>query len=146
MVLTGGATAMEGVGDIVHLAGFVPDDELRALLQRASCVVIPSLYEPFGIVALEGMAAGAPTIVARTGGLAEIVEGTQAALLFEPGSHVELAARIREVLANDVLAESMRTKAAQLLADKYTWDAIAASTLDVYKTAKKARSEQPHAR
>ena len=83
---------MEGVGDIVHLAGFVPDDELRALLRRTGCVVIPSLYEPFGIVALEGMAAGAPTIVARTGGLAEIVEGTGAGLLFEPGNHVELAA------------------------------------------------------
>ena len=67
---------VEGVNDLVDLAGFVPDDELRATLQRAGCVVIPSLYEPFGIVALEGMAAGAPTIVARTGGLAEIVEGT----------------------------------------------------------------------
>jgi glycosyltransferase involved in cell wall biosynthesis len=81
-------------GDIVDLAGFVPDDELRATLQRAGCVVIPSLYEPFGIVALEGMAAGAPTIVARTGGLAEIVEGTDAGLLFEPGNHHDLADRI----------------------------------------------------
>jgi len=133
---------VEGVGDLVHLAGFVPDDELRALLRRAGCVVIPSLYEPFGIVALEGMAAGAPTIVARTGGLAEIVEGTQAALLFEPGSHVELAARIREVLGNDHLAATMRTKAASLLAEKYTWDAIAASTLGVYKAAKRGRTDQ----
>src|SRR4029079_11984995 len=120
---------MEGVGDIIQLAGFVPDVELRALLRRASCVVIPSLYEPFGIVALEGMAAGAPTIVARTGGLAEIVEGTDAGLLFEPGNHMSLAARIREALANDDLAASMRTRAAALLTDKYTWDAIAASPL-----------------
>jgi glycogen(starch) synthase len=132
---------VEGVGDRVHLAGFVPDDELRALLRRAGCVVIPSLYEPFGIVALEGMAAGAPTIVARTGGLAEIVEGTDAGLLFEPGNHVELAARIREVLGNQELAASMRTKAASLLADKYTWDAIAASTLGVYRAAKRSRAE-----
>ena len=71
----------------MHLAGFVPDDELRDLLHRAGCVVIPSLYEPFGIVALEAMAAGAPVVVARTGGLAEIVEGTDAGLLFEPGNH-----------------------------------------------------------
>ena len=126
---------IEGVGDIVHLAGFVPDDELRALLQRAGCVVIPSLYEPFGIVALEGMAAGAPTIVARTGGLAEIVEGTGAGLLFEPGNHLELAERIAEVLAKPVVAASMSLKAAKLLAAKYTWDAIAASTMKVYKQA-----------
>jgi glycogen(starch) synthase len=130
---------VEGVGDRVHLAGFVPDDELRALLRRAGCVVIPSLYEPFGIVALEGMAAGAPTIVARTGGLAEIVDGTDAGLLFEPGNPIELAARIREVLGNRELADSMRTKAASLLADKYTWDAIAASTIGVYRAAKRVR-------
>jgi glycogen(starch) synthase len=89
---------MEGVSDIVQLAGFVPDDELRALLRRTGCVVIPSLYEPFGIVALEGMAAGAPTIVARTGGLAEIVDGTDAGVLFEPGNHIALANCIAEVL------------------------------------------------
>jgi glycogen(starch) synthase len=130
---------VEGVSDLVHLAGFVPDDELRALLERAGCVVIPSLYEPFGIVALEGMAAGAPTIVARTGGLAEIVEGTSAGVLFEPGNPNELALRIRQVLSDDDLAQTMRTKAAALLAERYTWDAIAATTLGVYRMAKRAR-------
>jgi glycogen(starch) synthase len=126
---------MEGVADLVDLAGFVPDDDLRRILARAGCVVIPSLYEPFGIVALEGMAAGAPTIVARTGGLAEIVEGTGAGLLFEPGSHLDLADRIAEVLTDPAKAESMATTAAQLLRDTYTWDAIAASTIEVYGTA-----------
>lgn len=126
---------VEGVSDLVDLAGFVPDDELKAILQRAGCVVIPSLYEPFGIVALEGMAAGAPTIVARTGGLAEILEGTDAGLLFEPGSHFDLADRIAEVLGDPKVAAAMSAKAASLLAAKYTWDAIAASTIEVYRTA-----------
>jgi glycogen(starch) synthase len=127
---------VEGVSDLVDLTGFVPDDELRAIVQRAACVVIPSLYEPFGIVALEGMAAAAPTIVARTGGLAEIVEGTGAGLLFEPGNHVDLADRIVEVLTDPVLAASMTSQAASLLAAKYTWDAIAAATADVYTLAR----------
>jgi glycogen(starch) synthase len=126
---------MEGVSDLVHLAGFVPDDELKALLARAACVVIPSLYEPFGIVALEGMAAGAPTIVARTGGLAEIVEGTEAGVLFEPGNHHELADRIAEVVADPDGAEHLRVNAKALLQRTYTWDAIAAATVDVYGTA-----------
>ncbi len=126
---------MEGVSDIVHLAGFVPDGELHEMLQRASCVVIPSLYEPFGIVALEGMAAGAPTIVARTGGLAEIVEGTDAGMLFEPGNHHELADRIADVLADPAAADRMRVNAAALLGRTYTWDAIAAETVEVYRTA-----------
>ncbi len=130
---------MEGVTDIVQLAGFVPDDELRRTLQRAGCVIIPSLYEPFGIVALEGMAAGAPTIVARTGGLAEIVEGTEAGLLFEPGNHHELADRIERVLVDAELADTMPLRAAQLIDDKYTWDAISTSTIAVYEHA--ARQE-----
>ena len=126
---------MEGVSDLVQLAGFVPDDELRALLARAACVVIPSLYEPFGIVALEGMAAGAPTIVARTGGLAEIVEGTDAGVLFEPGNHHELADRIAEVIADPQSAHWLRDNAADLLQRAYTWDAIATATVDVYRVA-----------
>lgn len=123
---------MEGVSDIVQLAGFVPDAELRALLRDAACVVIPSLYEPFGIVALEGMAAGAPTIVARTGGLAEIVEGTGAGVLFEPGNHHELADRIAEVLADPVDSARLSVTADALLRSTYTWDAIATSTVGVY--------------
>src|SRR5688572_2009580 len=126
---------VEGVNDLVDLAGFVPDDQLRATLQRAGCVVIPSLYEPFGIVALEGMAAGAPTIVARTGGLAEIVEGTDAGLLFEPGNHHDLADKIEAVLVDKKRATAMRKKAAALLEARYTWDAIAVSTTAVYETA-----------
>jgi glycogen(starch) synthase len=126
---------MEGVSEIVQLAGFVPDDDLHALLSRAACVVIPSLYEPFGIVALEGMAAGAPTIVARTGGLAEIVEGTDAGMLFEPGNHHELADRIAELIAAPELGARLRSNAAGLLAATYTWDAIAARTTDVYAIA-----------
>jgi glycogen synthase len=128
---------MEGVGEIVQLAGFVPVDELRGLLKRAGCVVIPSLYEPFGIVALEGMAAGAPTVVARTGGLAEIVEGTGAGVVFEPGNHIALANCIADVLTHPDAADGMRSRAASLLASKYTWDAIAAATLGVYNKSKR---------
>jgi glycogen synthase len=62
-----------GVADLIHFAGFVPDDELRRLLQIASCAVIPSLYEPFGIAALEALAAGAPLVAAASGGLAEVL-------------------------------------------------------------------------
>ncbi len=126
---------VEGVADLVDLAGFVPDDDLRSILGRAGCVIIPSLYEPFGIVALEGMAAGAPTIVARTGGLAEIVDGTDAGLLFEPGNHHDLADKIHQVLTNAITAASMRTNAAALIRDRYTWDAIAAATAQVYETS-----------
>ena len=91
---------LEGVSDLVDLAGFLPDERLRDLIHRAGFVVIPSLYEPFGIVALEALAGGAPLVVARTGGLAELLDGTGAGLLFEPGNAVELAACIESILTD----------------------------------------------
>lgn len=123
---------IEGVNDIVDLPGFVADPELRALIHRAACVAIPSLYEPFGIVALEALAGGAPLVVADTGGLAELVGGTGSALLFEPGNAEELADRIEQVVTDADLAAELRRRGARLLEATYTWDAIAARTVDVY--------------
>lgn len=123
---------LEGVNDLVHLAGFVPDAELRATLHRAGCVVIPSLYEPFGVVALEALAAGAPVIAADTGGLHEILAGTGAALLFEPGNDVELAAAIERVLTDTALAASLTANARELVSDTYSWSAVAARTVETY--------------
>jgi glycogen(starch) synthase len=123
---------LEGVSDLVHLPGFLPDDLLRSTVHRAECVAVPSLYEPFGIVALEALAGGAPLVVARTGGLAELIEGTGAGLLFEPGNADELAACIEKVLTDHELADEMRRRGSALLADRYSWNAIAGATAAVY--------------
>lgn len=122
-----------GAGDLIQLPGFLSDDELRVAIHRAGCVVIPSLYEPFGVVALEALAGGAPLIVADTGGLAELVGGTGCALLFEPGNADALAGCIERVLSEPDLAETMVRKGHELLAASYSWDAIAARTLEVYR-------------
>ncbi|MGA0264196.1 MAG: glycosyltransferase family 4 protein, partial [Ilumatobacteraceae bacterium] len=124
---------LEGVNDLVHLAGFAPDAELRDLLHRASCVVIPSLYEPFGIVALEALAAGTPVVAADTGGLREILAGTGAALLFEPGNDAQLAAAIEKVLTQPSVAEELTEKARVLVSETYSWSAVAHRTVDVYR-------------
>jgi glycogen(starch) synthase len=128
---------IEGATDLVSLAGYMPDDELREAIHRATCVVIPSLYEPFGIVALESLAAGAALIVARTGGLAEVIEGTGAGLLFEPGNASDLADRIEQVFDDPELARSMRARAASLLGERYSWNAIATATVEVYRDARR---------
>ena len=125
---------IEGVSDLVHLAGYVSDDELRSLLHRAGCVVIPSLYEPFGIVALESMAANAPTIVARTGGLAEIMEDTDAGLMFEPGNAKELALCIERVLMKSEVSQKMQEQGSLVLHSRFSWDAIARATANVYRS------------
>lgn len=127
---------VEGVSDLVDLPGYVSDDELHMLLARAGCVVIPSLYEPFGLVALEALAAGAPLVVAHTGGLAEMVDGTNAALTFEPGNPDELADRIEQVLIDSDLAADLTDHAEHVVTRRYAWHAIAAATVDVYDSAR----------
>jgi glycogen(starch) synthase len=124
-----------GVGNIIQVPGYLPDDDLRSLIHNAGCVVIPSLYEPFGVVALEALAAEAPLIVADTGGLAELVGGTGSALLFEPGNAAELADCIERVLFDTALADEMVRRGRELLQATYTFDAIAARTVMVYREA-----------
>ncbi len=124
-----------GAGDLIQLPGFLSDNELRAAIHRAGCVVIPSLYEPFGVVALEALAGGAPLIVADTGGLAELVGGTGTALLFEPGNAAELAECIERALTDRELADDMVRRGHELLQATYSWDAIALRTIAVYHEA-----------
>lgn len=126
---------IEGVSDVVRLVGFLPDERLRDAIHRAGCVVIPSLYEPFGIVALETLAGGAPLIAARTGGLAELIDGTGAGMLFEPGNADELATCIEMVLSDQALADEMRQRGAALLEARYSWVAIAGATVGIYAGA-----------
>ncbi|MET0907983.1 MAG: glycosyltransferase family 4 protein, partial [Ilumatobacteraceae bacterium] len=123
---------VEGVSDIVELPGYVADAALRSLAHRAGVVVVPSLYEPFGIVALEALAAGAPLIVARTGGLAELLADTEAGITFEPGNPEDLARCITEVLTDPDLAAGLVSHGRALVEQTYAWDAIAAATAAVY--------------
>ncbi len=123
---------VDGVSNIIELPGYLDDRRLRSLLHRAACVVVPSLYEPFGIVALEALAAGAPLIVAHTGGLAELVEGTDAGITFEPGNPDDLARQITAVLESPALAASLRAAAAQLIARRHAWPDVAATTAALY--------------
>jgi glycogen(starch) synthase len=124
---------VEGVSDLVDLPGYLTDPVLRGLAQRAGCIAIPSLYEPFGVVALEALAAGAPLIVAHTGGLAELVDGTGAALTFEPGNSDDLAERIERVLTDHRLAAELTREARDLVVRRFAWEAIAAATAEVYE-------------
>jgi glycogen(starch) synthase len=88
-------------------------------------------------VALEALAAGAPLVVARTGGLAELIAGTDAGVTFEPGNPDDLADVIERVLTDDDLAERLVASARELVERKYAWDAIAGATADVYDDARR---------
>lgn len=73
--------AATGYGNKIRFLGFITDSERVELLMSADALVIPSIYEPFGIVALEGMAAGVPIVASNVGGLSEIVEHDRTGML-----------------------------------------------------------------
>lgn len=119
----------------VHWAGQVSQPELRELFGSADAVVVPSRYEPFGIVALEAAATGAPLVLADIGGLAEIADGGRSALTFPPGDVTGLTAAISTVLTDPQAAAARARHAAASLQTRFAWPAIAAQTVDIYRQA-----------
>ncbi|MFZ5639971.1 MAG: glycosyltransferase family 4 protein [Bacillota bacterium] len=121
-----------GVGHRVHFAGYIDDATRNQLYREASVAVFPSLYEPFGIVALEGMAARTPVVVADTGGLREIVNHGIDGLKCYTGSANSLADNIMTVFGDPDLARRMMENGYKKVRDEYSWDSIARQTSDVY--------------
>jgi glycogen synthase len=130
------AKAVElGVTDRVRFAGFVSDHDLKVMLHQAACAVIPSLYEPFGIVALEALASGAPLVATTAGGLAEVLGGTDAARLVEPDDAAGLAKAMLATITDTKQTALSQRNGHELVDTRYAWSAIAASTVDVYRKA-----------
>jgi 1,4-alpha-glucan branching enzyme len=124
-----------GIHEKVIFTGFIDDETRNQLLHFASATVFPSLYEPFGIVALEAMAAKTPVIVSDTGGLAEIVEHEVDGLKVIPGDVHSLVTQISSLLNNEDLAEKLMKNASTKIAELYQWDQIARLTLQAYSLA-----------
>jgi len=111
--------------------GWIGDDVLHSLYRIADVCVVPSIYEPFGLVALEAMASGCPCIVADTGGLREVVPHEEAGLRFrarDPEALVEVAAR---VLSDDELGRRLVAEAYDHLR-RFDWLDVAEQTSELY--------------
>jgi len=112
--------------------GWIGDDVLHSLYRIADLCVIPSLYEPFGIVALEAMASGCPCIVADTGGLREIVAGHEVGLRFRRRDPRSLARMMERVLTDAALRERLVAEASEHVL-RFDWADVARKTLAVYE-------------
>jgi len=110
-----------GLNHKVYFTGFIDDQTLRKLYGCADVCVVPSLYEPFGITALEAMAAKVPLVVADSGGLSEIVGHDRTGVRVFPNNADSLAWGITRVLLNPVYATWIRTNAYNEVLDKYNW-------------------------
>jgi glycogen synthase len=119
----------------VTFTGHLPDADLAALLRAVDAVVLPSRYEPFGIVALEAAAAGAPLVASTAGGLGEVVVDGETGVSFAPGDVAGLARAAGAVLADPAAATRRARAARKRLGSAFEWGRIAADTASVYATA-----------
>lgn len=124
----------KGLAHKVLFTGFVDNDTLRKLQKCADVSVVPSLFEPFGIVAVEAMAAKSPVVVSDTGGLSEIVEHDVTGVKVYPENPDSLAWGINRVLTDETYANGIKTNAYKKVQEKYNWYKIAQQTKAVYET------------
>jgi glycogen(starch) synthase len=121
-----------GLGDCVEFMGYLSGKPLAAFYCSADVMVVPSLYEPFGLVSLEAMVCAAPVIVSATGGLREITEGQDIAVTVTPGNSVELSQALLALLHDEARSRAMGQRARAHVLQAYNWPGIAESTLAVY--------------
>ena len=120
-----------GLRHRVVLTGRIPDDRLAGLYSGASCFVLPSLYEGFGLPPLEAMACGCPVVVSRAGALPEVV--ADAGLIVESPGAGALARAMREALSPATAAELRRRGLRR--ASGFSWERTARETSAVYRLA-----------
>lgn len=127
------AAAELGITEWVQFAGYISDAARNELYSVADAAVFPSLYEPFGIVALEAMSHGCPVVVSRTGGLTEIVEPHETGIVIEPNNPDSLAWGVVHTLEHPAWASARAANALRTLETNFSWQRIAAQTIATYR-------------
>ncbi len=124
----------ERLGLMEHgsFVGWTGDDELHSLYRIADLCLVPSIYEPFGLVALEAMASGCPCIVADTGGLREVVPGgRRVGLRFRARDSRALGRMAEQILTDDALRDRLVAEAGEHVL-RFDWADVARQTAGVY--------------
>jgi glycosyltransferase involved in cell wall biosynthesis len=123
-----------GLEHKVFFEGFVDEATLLKLQKCADVSVVPSLFEPFGIVALEAMAAKSPVVASDTGGLSEIILHDVTGVKVYPNNPDSLAWGITKVLLDDNYRQRLRESAYKVVQEKYDWEKIAQQTKHLYES------------
>jgi glycosyltransferase involved in cell wall biosynthesis len=129
-----------GIAHKCYFTGFMSDEYLDKFQTIADCAVFPSLYEPFGIVALESFASRVPVVVSDTGGFPEVVQHTKTGIVTWVNNPDSLAWGILEVLKNPGYRQWLVDNAYEDLERRFCWSKIAKQTEDVYQRTVKERS------
>jgi glycogen(starch) synthase len=129
----------------VTFVGHLDHEALVRLLHQSDAAVLPSHYEPFGIVALEAAATGIPLVTSNVGGLGEAVINGQTGMSYAPRDVAGLAAAVRSVLDDPDAAQRRAIAARERLTSDFDWHTVAEETAQVYLAAKR-REREPHRR
>lgn len=133
------------VARAVNFLGNLEHTELLGWLHGADAIVLPSRYEPFGIIALEAAASGTPLAASTAGGLGEAVIDGVTGVSFQPGDVGGLTSAVREILDDPDAAQQRAIAARARLTADFDWNTVAAETAQVY-AASKRRVRQPLSR
>ena len=125
--------------------GWIGDDVLHSLYRIADVCVVPSIYEPFGLVALEAMASGCPCIVADTGGLREVVPHDEVGLRFRARDPEALGEMVERVLTDDELRDRLVAEASEHVL-RFDWADVAEQHRGGLRGARRASRLAPRAR
>jgi glycosyltransferase involved in cell wall biosynthesis len=121
-----------GIWHHCYFTGFMSDENLDRFQTVADCAVFPSLYEPFGIVALESFAARVPVVVSDTCGFPEVVRHGQTGIVTRVNNPDSLAWGILEVLNHPEYAQELANNAYEDLEKRFHWANLASQTETVY--------------
>lgn len=132
--LKGQAEAME-LSNKVYFTGYLNSKQVQKMYKCADVAVFPSTYEPFGIVALEAMLAGVPTVVSDIGGLNEIVDHGINGMKSYAGNSNSIADSVISLLYDKQLAANISKKAKQKVKEEFNWNKIAQDTHYIYEQA-----------
>ena len=121
-----------GIESAVSFLGFVSNQRRDCIYQTVDAAVFPSLYEPFGIVALEAMALGCNVIASDVGGLSEVVRHLQTGLTSFPGDPASIAWAVDYLFRHPEQAEQWRRWASYEVRTRYNWQGIARRTAEVF--------------
>ena len=123
-----------GVGDRLTLVPGLPPGsaELEAAFASADVFVLPSVHEPFGIVALEAMVRGIPLITSNVGGLPDFVKDGENGLLFDPSDPANLVRAFDRLVALPQESRAAMVSAARATADQFTWRSVIDRLMRIY--------------
>ncbi len=122
-----------GLTDRTIFAGRVGHDRLPLYYTAADVCVIPSHYEPFGLVAIEAMACGTPVVASDVGGLKFTVVPEETGLLVPPKETAAFATAIQRILSDELWARKLRKRASERVQQNFSWSGVAVQLSDLYR-------------